>query len=58
MAEWLPASVVDRLLAALVWVSGLLIAVGQVSAQAFQGQGWAALYKLLLPLFPAYVIGF
>lgn len=40
----------------LVWASGLLYATAHLASEAFQGQGWGALYKLLAPLFPAYVV--
>jgi uncharacterized RDD family membrane protein YckC len=42
----------------LIWAFGLLTAVEQLSDEAFHGQGWSALYNLLLPLFPAYVAVF
>jgi uncharacterized RDD family membrane protein YckC len=40
----------------LIWASGLLYSTVHLPAESFQGQGWGALYKLLLPLFPAYVV--
>jgi uncharacterized RDD family membrane protein YckC len=38
----------------VVWAIGLISAMSYLPSDAFQGQGWSALYKLLLPYFPQY----
>jgi uncharacterized RDD family membrane protein YckC len=39
----------------VVWLTALIVAVSQLPAEAFQGQGWGALYKSIAPLFPTHV---
>jgi uncharacterized RDD family membrane protein YckC len=53
--ESLRRSSVDGIFS-LIWASGLVYATVHLTADSFQGQGWGALYKLLMPLFPAYVV--
>jgi uncharacterized RDD family membrane protein YckC len=39
----------------VVWAAGLISAVAYLPNELFKGQGWSALYKLLLPHFHRYV---
>jgi uncharacterized RDD family membrane protein YckC len=42
-------------LCGIVWAIGLVSAIFYLPGDSFRGQGWSALYKLLMPQFPQYV---
>lgn len=51
--ESLRRSAVDGVFA-LLWAVGLLVAVSNLTAEVFAGQGWPQLYKLIQPQLPSY----